>query len=44
MGLSEPVATALDAAVATVEDLVAELTGAEEAEARRSIEPKSRQQ
>ncbi len=41
MGLSEPVAAALDAAVATVEDLVAELTGVEKAEAQRSIEPKT---
>jgi len=44
MGLSEPVAAALDAAVATVEDLVVELTGAETAETPGIIESTAMQE
>jgi hypothetical protein len=40
MGLSEPVAAALDAAVATVKDLVYELADAERHEGPSLIKPK----
>jgi hydrogenase maturation protease len=43
MGLSKPVAAALDAAVTTVEELVAEIAGAQSGPAPRSIEQKTHQ-